>query len=187
MASQPAPLPAPSTVPATAPPELAPSHDAQQISATSFVKAQSLASDSNEKKEPAKKAENDQNIADQESQPKDPNEVSKQSKFDQVAQDLRAKLGAKQQGPLKRPAAALKRPAAAIEEKKQKKENKIQKKDEKKGNLKALKKPASAKAAKAGGRSDRPPNALKLYPNGCSKCRYRPGCCPSCYKMRGEW
>ena len=36
-----------------------------------------------------------------------------------------------------------------------------------------------AKSAKYGDLT--PAMRLKLRPNGCGKCRYKPGCCPSCF------
>jgi hypothetical protein len=84
----------------------------------------------------------------------------------------------------KRPAAALaslRRPAAAISEPMAQ-------------NLKAK---AKAVASKANGKAKakakpravskwvKPANALKIKPNGCSKCRWKPGCSNSCFRQRG--
>ena len=35
-------------------------------------------------------------------------------------------------------------------------------------------------------KGDKPKAWLKVRPNGCSKCRYMPGCTKSCYAIRGE-
>ena len=35
-------------------------------------------------------------------------------------------------------------------------------------------------------KGDKPKSWLKVRPNGCSKCRYMPGCTNSCYEIRGE-
>lgn len=33
----------------------------------------------------------------------------------------------------------------------------------------------------------KPPWANKRYPDGCPKCRWKPGCTPSCFRYRGQW
>ena len=35
--------------------------------------------------------------------------------------------------------------------------------------------------------SAKPQDALKRYPSACPKCRYKPGCTPSCFRYRNEW
>ena len=51
-----------------------------------------------------------------------------------------------------------------------------------------LRRPAAAKkrpAAPPPGKTLTVQECLKLRPSGCSKCRQRPGCCPSCWRGRG--
>ena len=61
-------------------------------------------------------------------------------------------------------------------------------------NMKPTKKPAAAKAAvlKASAKKKvknkclaPPPDVIKKFKSGCSKCRYRAGCTPSCWRARG--
>ena len=55
--------------------------------------------------------------------------------------------------------------------------------------MKALKAPmkamkaAAMKVTKAAAKA-KPKKWLALRPDGCSKCRYSPGCTPSCYKQQ---
>ena len=65
---------------------------------------------------------------------------------------------------MKRPAGLMKRPAAASSVKVQKRSDES-----------CLAKPKKACSAAEWRRR------LKLRPNGCGKCRYTPGCCPSCF------
>ena len=46
-----------------------------------------------------------------------------------------------------------------------------------------MKRPAAAMKRS----SAKPQDALKRYPSGCPKCRYKPGCTPSCFRYRNEW
>ena len=54
-----------------------------------------------------------------------------------------------------------------------------------KGNQTAKAKAAPTKA-KAKAAPKKTPKMLRLYPNGCPKCRYIAGCTASCYKKLGE-
>ena len=117
---------------------------------------------------------------DLEEKPKGQNE----SQFDRVTEQIRQKLDDSK--PVKqRPAASMKRPLCANPPKKTAPLPK--QKGASKMKAKPMKKPTSNVGGKPKKAEDRPPDALKLYPNGCGKCRYKPGCCPSCYKARGEW
>ncbi len=99
---------------------------------------------------------------------------------------------------LKRPAATLKRPAAAVgtsEPEGQKK----QKQQQEAAQGTALKRPAGktelhiSVASKTRASADErnrllreiPAAVRKQYANGCGTCRWRPGCCVSCWKKRG--
>ena len=99
---------------------------------------------------------------------------------------------------LKRPAATLKRPAAAVgtsEPEGQKK----QKQQQEAAQGTVLKRPAGktelhiSVASKTRASADErnrllreiPAAVRKQYANGCGTCRWRPGCCVSCWKKRG--
>ena len=86
----------------------------------------------------------------------------------------------------KKPAAALaalKRPAAAISEPKAQNPKAKAKAVASKANGKAK---AKAKAKpRAVSKWVKPANALIIKPNGCSKCRWTPGCTNSCFRQRG--
>ena len=95
---------------------------------------------------------------------------------DAVAASLRAKL-AEADAQKEKKLAGLKRPASASAKVSCNKRPATQ-----------MKRPASNKMfPKACSVPDRPPDALALYPRGCSKCRWKAGCTPSCYKYRKEW
>eukprot|EP00438_Fugacium_kawagutii_P031452 Skav200328 [mRNA] locus=scaffold1760:362249:363550:+ [translate_table: standard] len=90
---------------------------------------------------------------------------------------------------------SFKRPAASLsEEMKQgdseRDEPSVLRKPAGKGQ--ACKKPAGSLKRPAGkvGTSkktaDKPAGYMKMYPHGCAKCRWKPGCTPSCYRQRGE-
>lgn len=53
----------------------------------------------------------------------------------------------------------------------------------------AMKKPASHEVKSSKGKNTSlprpPPHLLKKFSDGCSRCRYTPKCCPSCWKLRG--
>jgi len=49
-----------------------------------------------------------------------------------------------------------------------------------------LKRPAAALTAKPESKTLTVAECLRLRPLGCSKCRQRPGCCPSCWRNRGK-
>jgi hypothetical protein len=77
--------------------------------------------------------------------------------------------------------ALLKRPAAAITEPSQDPQAKAKPPVIKaSGKAKAKAKPTGVAKASA-----KPKNALKLRPEGCSKCRRVPGCTNSCWRQRG--
>lgn len=111
--------------------------------------------------------------------------------FDFVMQNLRGKMEGKKDPVMKRPCASssvLKRPAAGSNSKPMK--------SSAANSSKAMKSSTSVMKAKknAKGRPDiqglkplKPPNALKMYPDGCPKCRWKAGCTPSCFRYRGEW
>lgn len=101
--------------------------------------------------------------------------------FESVMGQLREKAGVK----MKRPAAASTKPAAAPSEANSKIDSNPKPKATK---AIPMKKPgAKAKGNVKKPELKKPPNALKLYPHGCGKCRYKPGCTPSCFKYRKEW
>ena len=94
---------------------------------------------------------------------------------DAVAESLRQNLASSTtsswKGSMKKPAACPKKPATCL-----------------KKPATCLKKPAAKqKGTKTffHQKADKPSNALQLRPNGCGKCRQKPGCAPSCWKMRG--
>ena len=112
-----------------------------------------------------------------ESQPCDQEPEKSLGQVDAIASQLREKMDEKNQGKqtgMKRPSSCvvLKKPAAKTSKKPVAK--------------KALKKPAASQKTN-NVKSEKPPNALKMYPKGCPKCRWKPGCTPSCFKYRGEW
>ena len=97
----------------------------------------------------------------------------------------------------KRPAANIKRPAAADVEDATPAHPKKAKKDLP-ATVTVLKRPASKSASKpaasvARASAEERSNLLreiplavrKQYANGCATCRYRPGCCVSCWRKRG--
>ena len=96
------------------------------------------------------------------------------SAFENVMNGLRAKVDGKAAACMKRLSASgsgLKRPAAAA-----------------KGNaMKSGKAVMKSSKAHERAKDSKPPDALKRYPHGCSKCRWQPGCTPSCFRYRGEW
>ena len=105
--------------------------------------------------------------------------------FDYVMQNLREKMEGKQAPILKRPAAggsALKRPAAASESKLVKPSTASSSKS-----VKSSTAVMKVSKAKKGAKGSKPPNALKMYPRGCPKCRWKAGRTPSCFRYRGEW
>jgi len=96
---------------------------------------------------------------------------------DAVAASLRAKLAEADEKKEKKDPPSMKRPASASA-----------KGGSKKRPATEMKRPASKNMfALAKDKPDRPPDALALYPKGCSKCRWKAGCTPSCYKYRKEW
>lgn len=120
-----------------------------------------------------------------EGDPVEPDEAD--PKFDQVADALKEKLGVK--GVLKKPSAktGASKDASTIAVAKPKAKPKAKAKA--KSNIKVMKKPSGnvKLLPTASSRPDRPPNCLKLRPKGCSKCRWKPGCTPSCWRGRNEW
>lgn len=97
---------------------------------------------------------------------------------------LREKVGgsgSNKTSSMKRPSACMKKPAAAEGEAK----SKVDKPKEPKATQK--KTTAVRKGNQKKQKRSKPPNALALYPKGCPKCRYKPGCTPSCFKQRKEW
>ena len=124
-----------------------------------------------------------------------PNDQNEKSQFERVTEELRQKLDDKAAAK-QRPAAAMKRPVCKDPPRSQqtapsKNVKKKAPEPKKKAATKAkpMKKPSLSGCGKRKKSFDdgRPPDALKLYPDGCGKCRYKPGCCPSCYRARGEW
>lgn len=94
-----------------------------------------------------------------------------------MAASLRAKLAEADEKKEKKDPPSMKRPASASA-----------KGGSKKRPATEMKRPASKNMfALAKDKPDRPPDALALYPKGCSKCRWKAGCTPSCYKYRKEW
>ena len=110
--------------------------------------------------------------------------------FDSVLGKLREKVGS-QPASMKRPAAGMKRPAAATSEAHinaaKPQASKATPKKKPAGPQKIVKKGNVKKGNKKNQKPSKPPNALALSPGGCAKCRYKPGCTPSCFKQRKEW
>ena len=109
-----------------------------------------------------------------------------------------ASAAVKRPAGLKRPATALKRPATAVDSSEP--EGQKKQKQQQEGPPAAVLKRPSAKtertrpvAAKTRASADErnnllreiPPAVRKQYANGCATCRWRPGCCVSCWKKRG--
>ena len=116
-----------------------------------------------------------------ERQPGDQKPQESLGQVDAIALQLREKMEDKNQGKqtgMKRPGSRIlmKKPAA--------KTSSCQKK---KPVAKAILKKPAASPKINDVKYEKPPKALKMYPQGCSKCRYKPGCTPSCFKYRGEW
>ena len=98
----------------------------------------------------------------------------------------------------KRPAGNIKRPAAADVEAATPAHPKKAKKDVQATAVTVLKRPASKSGSKSAASVARasaeersnllreiPLAVRKQYANGCATCRYRPGCCVSCWRKRG--
>lgn len=116
------------------------------------------------------------------------NDMNQKPSVDQIAQDLRQKLdkggGGGKDAKMRKPAACPKQSA-----KKKETPGSIPMKSAMK-KVASPKMAASQKAAKSMKAMKKPvkkyygvkpKNALQLRPNGCGKCRYKPGCCPSCW------
>ena len=99
---------------------------------------------------------------------------------------------------MKRPAAALKRPAAAVDSHKPEGEPEGQKKQKQHQEglpAAALKRPSAMRSGTSKTRASAdernsllrgiPSAVRKQYADGCATCRWRPGCCVSCWKKRG--
>ena len=116
-----------------------------------------------------------------ERQPGDQKPQESLGQVDAIALQLREKMEDKTQGKqtgMKRPGSRIlmKKPAA-----------KTSSCQNKKPVAKAILKKPAASPKINDVKYEKPPKALKMYPQGCSKCRYKPGCTPSCFKYRGEW